>query len=65
LQVKSDGFLLFMNNINKIDKKWGFFVPSVQKTLDFQYYGGGRGRKALLPSPGVSVNVDRPGRGGL
>jgi hypothetical protein len=37
-----------MNDIKRIDKKWGFFIPSVQKTLDFQYYGGCRGAQSPL-----------------
>jgi hypothetical protein len=51
LQVKSGGFLLFINDINQIDKKRGFFIPSVQKTLDFQYYGGCRGAQSPLAIP--------------
>jgi hypothetical protein len=51
LQVKSDGFLLFINDIKQIDKKWGFFSPSVQKTLDFQYYSGWRGAQSPLAIP--------------
>jgi hypothetical protein len=37
-----------MNDIKQIDKKWGFFIPSVQKKLDFQYYGGCRGAQSPL-----------------
>jgi len=51
LQGKSDDFLSFLNNINQIEKKWGFFTPSVQKTLDFQYYGGCRGAQSPLAIP--------------
>jgi len=49
--VKSDDFPLFLNDIKQIDEKWGFFIHSMQKTLDFQYYGGCRGAQSPLAIP--------------
>jgi hypothetical protein len=52
LQGKSDDFLLFLNDISEINKMWGFFSPSVQKTLAFYCNGGGRGgEQSLLAIP--------------
>jgi hypothetical protein len=51
LQGKSGDFLSFLNDIKQIDKKYGFFIPSVQKTLAFPYCGGCRGAQSPLAIP--------------
>jgi len=48
LQGKSDGFLLFINDIKHIDKMLGLFGPSVQKILAFQYCGSCRRDQRVL-----------------
>jgi hypothetical protein len=51
LQGKSDDILLFLNDIRHINKMLGFFGPSVQKILAFQYYGSCRGDQRVLAIP--------------
>jgi hypothetical protein len=51
LQGKSDQIHLFLNDINHINKKWGFFSPPVQKILDFCTAAAPPGDQRILAIP--------------